>query len=55
MRATTRCREYREGWLGRKRNYICRQCGVKFQVDTLGPLKEEQRVCPDCRAKSKEA
>lgn len=47
-RTTTRSREYRQGWLGRKRNYLCRECGVKFQVDTSGSLPEIDRVCPKC-------
>jgi transposase-like protein len=48
FRPTTRCREYREGWLGRRRTYKCRTCGNKFQVDTLGPLPEKLRNCKDC-------
>lgn len=48
MRTTTRCREYREGWLGRRRNYLCRKCGNKFQVDTRNPLPESDRICPSC-------
>ncbi len=47
---TRRCRAGREGgWLGRRRNYICRDCGVKFQVDTLNPLPEAERVCRPCQ------
>ena len=47
----TRCREYVEGWLGRKRTYRCRTkgCGNKFQVDTRDPLPIKDRVCPECR------
>ncbi len=49
MRDYSRCREKVEGWLGRKRWYKCRECGRKFQVDTLGPLPISDRVCPLCR------
>ena len=45
---TTRSRDYREGWLGRRRTYKCRTCGEKFQVDTLGPLTEKDRHCHAC-------
>ena len=48
MQTTTRTREYREGWLGRRRNYRCRQCGSKFQVDTRYSLPEKERICPEC-------
>lgn len=48
----TRCREYTEGWLGRRRMYTCAECGVKFQVDTLNPLKKEDRVCQICQEKT---
>jgi hypothetical protein len=44
----SRTREYREGWLGRRRTYKCRVCGTKFQVDTLNPLPENKRVCSSC-------
>ena len=37
------------GWLGRKRNYRCRKCDKMFQVDTLEPLPEDERLCEDCR------
>lgn len=47
---TTRCREYREGWTGRRRNYFCRECGHTFQSDTSSSLQEIDRVCPDCRS-----
>ena len=49
MRTQTRTREYREGWRGRRRTYICRSCGEKFQVDTLTPLPEKQRICGNCK------
>lgn len=49
---TTRNREYREGWLGRRRTYQCRECGIKFQTDILNPLPEIDRVCPDCRKRT---
>lgn len=49
---TTRSRQHREGWLGRKKNYICRECHQPFQVDTLNPLPEIDRVCPDCRQRT---
>lgn len=47
MRTTTRCREYREGWLGRRRNYLCRVCGDKFQHDGF-QLPEKARICDTC-------
>ena len=46
---TTRSREYRDGWLGRRRSYKCRACGAKFQVDTLRPLPENERICLICK------
>ena len=46
----SRSRSAREGgWLGVKRNYRCRKCDARFQVDTLNPLPEDERLCPDCR------
>jgi len=46
----SRSRAAREGgWLGRRRNYKCRQCGDEFQVDTRKPLPEDRRICPDCQ------
>lgn len=47
MISNSRCRERREGWLGRRRNYLCRKCGQKFQHDG-GRLPERARLCPDC-------
>lgn len=49
MNDTSRCREKTEGWKGRRRNYRCRECGVKFQANTLSALPEIDRVCPNCR------
>jgi len=49
---TTRCREYKEGWKGRKRTYKCRECGEKFQVDTLNALPLEDRICPPCKERT---
>lgn len=49
---TTRSREFREGWRGRRRNYKCRECSATFQVDTLNPLPEIDRVCPACRERT---
>lgn len=49
---TTRRREYREAWLGRRRTYSCRECEEKFQEDRLSPLPEIDRVCPECRART---
>lgn len=46
---TTKSRQYTEGWQGRRRTYQCRECLDKFQVDTLKPLAEVNRVCPSCR------
>jgi len=46
---TSRCREKIEGWRGRRRNYKCRNCGQKFQVDALNPLPENDRICSTCR------
>ena len=48
----TKCREYREGWVGRRRKYICRECHTKFQADTLKPLPEIDRVCFYCRIRT---
>jgi len=45
----TKSREYRQGWLGRRRNYVCRECGEGFQVDTLNALPGIDRVCQICR------
>ncbi len=49
MQNTSHCREKAEGWRGRRRNYKCRECGVKFQDDVLKPLPEIDRVCFNCR------
>lgn len=49
MQNTSRCREKTEGWLGRRRTYTCTECSAKFQTDTLNPLPEIDRVCPDCK------
>lgn len=49
MKNYSRGREKIEGWLGRRRIYKCRQCGNKFQVDTLEPLPKLYRICPQCR------
>ena len=47
---STRTRRYREGgWLGRRRKYICRRCGHKFEVDAMRPWKAEERVCWTCQ------
>ncbi len=43
-----RSRQCKEGWLGRRRTYICHHCGRKFQVDTLEPLPKDRRVCGAC-------
>ena len=48
MNPTTRCREYREGTTSRRRNYRCRECRKKFQVDTFAPLPTRLRVCDVC-------
>lgn len=49
----SRSRAAREGgWLGRRRNYRCRQCGEKFQVDIRDPIPETERICPECRGDS---
>lgn len=52
MITNTRCREYREGWLGRRRMYRCSECHNKFQVDTLNPLPQIEHVCLDCRKRT---
>lgn len=49
MKQTTRTREYKEGWRGRRRTYHCTECNDKFQVDTLNPLPHIDKVCPVCR------
>jgi len=46
---TTKSRAYREGWQGRRRTYRCRECGVKYQVDTLNPIPTKERICPFCQ------
>jgi len=51
LRPETRSRAYREGWIGRRRTYKCRGCGVKVQVDTLGPMPEKERFCQICNAR----
>ena len=53
MRTTTRTREYREGRISRRRTYKCRECQVKFHVDTRDPLPEDQRVCPFCKVEDR--
>lgn len=45
---TTRCREFIEGWLGRRRQYRCRECGEDFTEDRIKPLAEIDRVCNKC-------
>ncbi len=47
MKDTSRCREKVEGWTGRRRNYICRRCGEKFQHDG-GRLPKGGGFCPSC-------
>lgn len=44
----TRSRAYREDWCGRRRNYKCRKCGVKFQRDTSRPVPPGARICASC-------
>jgi len=51
----TRCRTYREGWQGRRRTYSCRQCSLKFQVDTLNSLPEKERICTECKSNNRVA
>ena len=52
----SRSRQAREGgWLGRRRNYRCRRCGNKFQVDTIRPLAEEDRICHICKVETGQA
>jgi transposase-like protein len=42
---TTKCREYKEGKIGRKHSYKCRQCGNNFQTDLrLTSLSPNQRI-----------
>ncbi len=36
------------GWCGRRRNYVCRVCGEKFQHDG-NRLPVKSRVCYNCR------
>ncbi len=36
------------GWTGRRRNYLCRICRIKFQVDTSRAVPENDRLCPNC-------
>ncbi len=49
MQINSRCRERAEGRKSRRRTYRCRQCHLKFQVDTLRPLPERDRVCRICK------
>ena len=44
---TCRSRECREGWLGRRRHYLCRVCGRDFIHDGLG-MPEKARICMVC-------
>lgn len=52
MKNTSRKREKIEGRLGRRRTYKCRSCGQKFQVDTIGPLPEKERLCLICKVEN---
>jgi len=52
MQNLSRCREKTGNWLGRRKNYICRECQTQFQVDTISPLPDIDRVCPDCKART---
>lgn len=50
MHIESRCREYREGRVGRYHTYTCRRCGHKFRV-FLTPgntLSQQYRVCLTC-------
>jgi hypothetical protein len=51
MRITTRCREYREGRIGRNRTYTCRKCQVKFKVFTRYIVPRASRLCVGCHVK----
>ena len=53
MLKSSRCRETKDGWRGRRRTYICRICGQKLQVDTLNPLPEKERTCHLCKSPGK--
>lgn len=48
MLNTSHCKET-YGRLGRRRTYPCTECKLKFQVETLNPLPEIERVCPECK------
>lgn len=45
---STRCREYKEASVGRRRSYRCRECGLKFQEERLTPLPKSERICHHC-------
>ena len=50
MKNVSRCREYREGRVGRYHSYSCRVCGGRFRV-FLSPgvtLAFRSRVCFIC-------
>ena len=52
----SRSRRVREGgWLGRRRNYKCRRCHERFQVDTIRPLTEKDRLCLACKVETGQA
>lgn len=46
--SSSRSRAAKTGWLGRRRTYTCRRCGVKFQRDLINPLPLKLRVCQEC-------
>ncbi len=49
MQDQSQCRERTEGWIGRRRTYICRECHNKFRVDRVTPLPQKERICLDCK------
>ena len=49
--SASQCREYKEGWQGRRRYYWCLSCGQKFMVDTRVTLPQKSRLCDECITK----
>ena len=46
----THSRAYQQSWRGRRRTYKCLQCGIKFQVDTVNAVPDNERICRECKA-----
>ena len=48
LKPNTKCREYKEGRIGRYRWYVCRKCGDKYRVFAGQPVSEKERLCNNC-------